>query len=228
LGTAVGKVPGRCGQTCLRCTASGPPRRPAPRPSPRKHSCPLSVTPPPPPVQAAPGRATPCCHRLRRAAAASWGSRQRHARASAAGGGGQREPRRQCRLKFLSPGDRWKEVIRRQIEQGDFFIACFSKEYRQRRKSYMNEEITQAIEQMRQLPTDQRWFIPVLLSSCNIPDFSSCVGYTDSSAMRLRDHSCALLPVSDTGSRVVSLPLVVLYTLSAQCRGERGSPAPAR
>jgi hypothetical protein len=42
----------------------------------------------------------------------------------------------------------------------------------------MNEEITQAIEQMRQLPTDQRWFIPVLLSSCNIPDLSISPGVT--------------------------------------------------
>jgi hypothetical protein len=78
----------------------------------------------------------------------------------------------------LQPGDRWREVIRKEIEQGDFFIACFSEEYSQRRRSFMNEEITQAIEQMRRLPTGQRWFIPVLLSSCNIPDLSISPGVT--------------------------------------------------
>ena len=51
-------------------------RRPAPRPSHRKNSWPLSVTPPQPPVQAAHCRATSCCNRLRRAAAACWGSRR--------------------------------------------------------------------------------------------------------------------------------------------------------
>ena len=70
----------------------------------------------------------------------------------------------------LKAGDRWKDVIRREISQGDFFIACFSAESVQRRKSFMNEEITQAIEQMRQLSTNQRWFIPVLLSECEVPD----------------------------------------------------------
>jgi hypothetical protein len=46
----------------------------------------------------------------------------------------------------LQPGDRWANVIRREIAKGDFFIACFSTEYSKRTKSYMNEEITQAIE----------------------------------------------------------------------------------
>jgi hypothetical protein len=60
----------------------------------------------------------------------------------------------------LNPGDRWADVIRREIAQGDFFIACFSTEYSRRSKSYMNEEITQAIEQLRQRPSDQPWFNP--------------------------------------------------------------------
>lgn len=34
----------------------------------------------------------------------------------------------------------------------------------------MNEEITLAIEELRQKPPDRSWFIPVLLSDCEIPD----------------------------------------------------------
>jgi len=78
----------------------------------------------------------------------------------------------------LKPGDRWTNVIRREIAQGDFFIACFSDEYNKRTKSYMNEEITQAIEQLRQRPSDQPWFIPALLSDCEIPDISIGAGET--------------------------------------------------
>jgi hypothetical protein len=78
----------------------------------------------------------------------------------------------------LKPGDRWADVIRREISQGDFFIACFSTEFSMRRKTFMNEEITQAIEQLRQRPTDQPWFIPVLLSDCEIPDRSIGAGET--------------------------------------------------
>jgi hypothetical protein len=42
----------------------------------------------------------------------------------------------------------------------------------------MNEEITQAIEQLRQRPSDQPWFIPALLSDCEIPDISIGAGET--------------------------------------------------
>lgn len=34
----------------------------------------------------------------------------------------------------------------------------------------MNEEIAQAIEQLCQRPTNQPWFIPALLSNCEVPD----------------------------------------------------------
>src|SRR5262249_40617240 len=78
----------------------------------------------------------------------------------------------------LRPGDRWKNVIRREISQGDFFIACFSVEYHKRHQSFMNEEITQAIEKLRRLPPNHPWLIPVLLSECEVPDFSIGAGET--------------------------------------------------
>ena len=70
----------------------------------------------------------------------------------------------------IDPGLRWKREIRRAIQQGAFFIACFSKEYDERDKTYMNEELTFAIEELRQKPIDQAWFIPVKLNKCEIPD----------------------------------------------------------
>ena len=70
----------------------------------------------------------------------------------------------------INPGSRWEQAIRRAIQQGAFFIACFSKEYNAREKTYMNEELTIAIEALRQQPTDRIWFIPVKLNECEIPD----------------------------------------------------------
>ena len=70
----------------------------------------------------------------------------------------------------IMPGTRWQQAIRRAIRQGSSFIACFSKEYNRRGTTFMNEEITLAIEELRRRPTDQAWFIPVKLSECEIPD----------------------------------------------------------
>ena len=70
----------------------------------------------------------------------------------------------------IALGLRWKREIRRAIQQGAFFIACFSKEYDERDQAYMNEELTIAIEELRQRPIDQAWFIPVKLNECEIPD----------------------------------------------------------
>ena len=78
----------------------------------------------------------------------------------------------------IDPGSRWEQAIRRAIQQGAFFIACFSKEYNARDKTYMNEELTLAIDELRQRPTDQIWFIPVKLNDCEIPDRSIGGGET--------------------------------------------------
>ncbi len=70
----------------------------------------------------------------------------------------------------IGPGSRWKRAIRQAIQEGAFFIACFSREYNERDGTYMNEELTIAIEELRQRPIDQAWFIPVKLNECEIPD----------------------------------------------------------
>ncbi len=78
----------------------------------------------------------------------------------------------------LPPGARWKTAIRQAISDGDFFIACFSAEYQERSKSYMNEELVIAIDELRQRSTGQAWFIPVLLTECDIPDRDIGAGET--------------------------------------------------
>lgn len=70
----------------------------------------------------------------------------------------------------IRPGQRWRQAIRSGIEGGAFFLACFSDKYTARCRSYMNEEVTLAIDVLRQRPTDRIWFIPVLLSDCEVPD----------------------------------------------------------
>jgi hypothetical protein len=73
---------------------------------------------------------------------------------------------------------RWKDAIRRAIRDGDFFVACFSNAYTVRTRSYMNEELTLAVEEIRQRPMHVMWFIPVLLSDCQIPERSLGAGET--------------------------------------------------
>src|SRR5215203_6234706 len=63
----------------------------------------------------------------------------------------------------LKPGQRWKQEIKGAIKKGAFFLACFSSAYRDRQRTYMNEELTLAIEELRLRSTDRAWFIPVLL-----------------------------------------------------------------
>ena len=70
----------------------------------------------------------------------------------------------------IDPGSHWEQAIRRAIRQGGVFIACFSEEYNNRDKTYMNEELTLAIDELRQRSTDRIWFVPVKLNECEIPD----------------------------------------------------------
>jgi len=78
----------------------------------------------------------------------------------------------------IMPGTRWQWAIQRAIHDEAFFIACFSREYNGRDETYMNEELTLAIERLRRLPHDRAWFIPVKLSECEIPDRSIGAGET--------------------------------------------------
>lgn len=61
-------------------------------------------------------------------------------------------------------GRRWRQEIRQAIDSGGAFVACFSVSSERKYRSYMREELSQALEQLRLRRTDRAWFIPVLLS----------------------------------------------------------------
>ena len=54
----------------------------------------------------------------------------------------------------IDPGSYWEQAIRRAIQQGAFFIACFSEEYHNRGQTYMNQELTFAIDELNQRSPD--------------------------------------------------------------------------
>lgn len=87
----------------------------------------------------------------------------------------------------LKPGSLWKTKVQQAIQQGEFFIACFSREYANKQATHMNEELVLAIEKLRTHPADRSWFIPVLLNECVIPDRAIGAGLT------LRDLQAAPL-----------------------------------
>lgn len=70
----------------------------------------------------------------------------------------------------ISPGDRWKSSIKNAIESGNYFVPFFTRNYVQKQNTVANEELIIAIEQLRRMPQNRRWFIPLRLDECNIPD----------------------------------------------------------
>jgi serine/threonine protein kinase len=85
----------------------------------------------------------------------------------------------------LWPGEDWRIKIRRAITDNALvFIACFSKSSLSRGKSYQNEELTLAIEQLRLRSPDDPWLIPVRLDECEIPDRDIGGGRTLNSIQR--------------------------------------------
>jgi hypothetical protein len=51
------------------------------------------------------------------------------------------------------------------------FIACFSSNSVAKAKTYMNEELALAVEQIRLMPPGRVWFIPVRLDDCELPKY---------------------------------------------------------
>jgi hypothetical protein len=69
----------------------------------------------------------------------------------------------------IKPGQRWQKAIEDAIRSGAFFVACFSHAYSTRNRTYMNEELHIAVEEVRLRPAKTSWFIPVRLDDCEIP-----------------------------------------------------------
>jgi hypothetical protein len=85
----------------------------------------------------------------------------------------------------LWPGEDWRAKIRSAITGNALvFIACFSWASLARSRSYQNEELTLAIEQLRLRSPDEPWLIPVRLDDCEIPDRDIGGGRTLTSIQR--------------------------------------------
>ena len=71
----------------------------------------------------------------------------------------------------LWPGEDWRVKIRAAI-RGDAlaFLACFSQRSVGRARSYQNEELVLAVEELRLRPPGQPWLIPVRFDDCQIPE----------------------------------------------------------
>lgn len=85
----------------------------------------------------------------------------------------------------LWPGEDWRAKIKRAITDNALvFIACFSKTSLARDKSYQNEELALAIEQLRIRPPEVPWLIPVRFDECEVPDRDIGGGRTLTSIQR--------------------------------------------
>lgn len=89
----------------------------------------------------------------------------------------------------IRPGERWRASIKNAIRRGAFFVACFSENYSFRPENYVNEELVVAIERLRLRPADSKWFIPVKLSPCDIPERPIGPGETLADLQYLDLHS---------------------------------------
>jgi hypothetical protein len=85
----------------------------------------------------------------------------------------------------LWPGEDWRTKIRQAITDDTLvFIACFSQQSLRREKSYQNEELTLAIEQLRLRRPNDPWLIPVRFDAIDIPDRDIGAGRTLASIQR--------------------------------------------
>jgi hypothetical protein len=62
----------------------------------------------------------------------------------------------------IMPGEYWKNAIDKAIQNGAYFVACFSKELNERAETYMHGELRLAINRLRNMPRHRVWFIPLL------------------------------------------------------------------
>jgi len=86
----------------------------------------------------------------------------------------------------LWPGDDWRARIKTAIRQNALiFVACFSRPGLSRTKSYQNEELLLAAEQVRLRRLDLPWLIPVRFDDCDLPDLDLGGGRTLNSLQRV-------------------------------------------
>jgi glycogen debranching enzyme len=124
----------------------------------------------------------------------------------------------------LWPGEDWRAKIRRAITDNALvFLACYSDASLARSKSYQNEELTLAVEQLRLRRPDDPWLIPVRFDECEIPDRDIGGGRTLSSIQRadlFGDRS------GDGAARLVGAILRILQGNSVTAAAPAAQPGP--
>jgi hypothetical protein len=115
----------------------------------------------------------------------------------------------------ITPGIFWDDGIRKVIRDGAFFIACFSKEYNEKTISHMSEELNLAIEVLRKRPREQAWFIPVVLSECDVPDWEIFPGKTLQSIQWVSLHEDWNAAIQRILSVIKPIPREVQHLMSA-------------
>jgi TIR domain/Pentapeptide repeats (8 copies) len=85
----------------------------------------------------------------------------------------------------LWPGQDWRIEIRKAIEGGLAFIACFSEHSESRDTSYQNEELIFAIEMIRRRSPGKVWLLPVRFADCQLPPFDLGASRTLDSLQRV-------------------------------------------
>jgi hypothetical protein len=70
----------------------------------------------------------------------------------------------------LAVGQRWKEELRKAIQEGNRFVAIFSAARASRERSVAHEELLIALEELRLRPRDRQWFLPIKLDATPIPN----------------------------------------------------------
>lgn len=79
----------------------------------------------------------------------------------------------------LGPGEAWKAKIREAIRSGALvFLACFSDNSRAKDASYMNEELTLAVDEFRTHPPGRKWLLPIRFDSGEPPVWDLGAGRT--------------------------------------------------
>ncbi len=73
----------------------------------------------------------------------------------------------------LRPAVPWEQAIKDAINDGIYFLACFSDNYTRQDVLYMNKELEIALKQMELMPDDNEWFIPVKLTYSEIQDMGA-------------------------------------------------------
>lgn len=70
----------------------------------------------------------------------------------------------------LQPGVSWQTGLKNAIENGMYFIACFSKNYIRHLEFSMREEVRIVFDRLQKEPQDLTWFIPIKIIRCDIPN----------------------------------------------------------